>query len=133
MIASRYAVVGDYEIRFQPKPRGASLAYTLDFGTQLIRYAPATISGVSWSVVSVAGDAFPLTIVSQSFALDVSTVQLASGTPLESYSVRGQVSWSDGETDVVEFTLPIAFDANLTALFPSGIPSLETFGTPTLH
>lgn len=133
MTIQRYALAGDYEIRFPAKPRGASLSYTIDFGVQLILYAPFTISGVSWSIVSISGDPMPLTIVSQSYALGLAVVQIAAGVPLETYSVRAQISWSDGETDVIEFQLPIAFDANLTALFPIGIPSLETFGIPTVH
>ena len=128
-----YAMVGDYAIRFAPKARGASLAYSFDFTSQLAQYAPAVVSGVTWTVVAVAGDAFPLAIVAQSFALGISTVQLAGGSPLVSYSVRGQVSWSDGETDVIQFTLPIAFDPNVATLFPFGIESLETFGIPVVH
>lgn len=133
MIASRYALAGDYPIRFQSKPPGAAHDYTIDFTAMLAAETPVTISAVVWSVVAIAGDSAPLTIVSQSFSNPLAVVRLSRGVPLETYSVRGQVSWSNGETSVVSLELPIASLPNAAVIFPSSIASVETFGIATVH
>jgi len=132
MVSERYALAGDYLIRFGHKPPGAVLDYEVDFALQLIDYTPHTILDVVWSVVAVAGDARPLAMASQSFAAGLATFRLSAGTPLQAYELRGQVSWSDGETDVVAVTIPIAYLPNDTVLFPAGIETGERFGLPTV-
>jgi hypothetical protein len=132
MSAERNAVAGTYPIRFKPKTPGAALDYTLDFSAMILDAAPATLLGVAWSIVAIAGDATPLAIVAQSLTGSVSVVRLSGGVALESYSVRGQCSWSDGETSVVSFVLPIDYAPNRSNLFPLGIASAELFGIPTI-
>ncbi len=131
--STRYALAGDYAIRFQPKPPGATHDYEIDFTSLLAQQSPATVSGVAWSVAAIAGDSAPLTVASQSFDGTRSIVRLSRGVPLETYSVRGQVSWSNGETSVVAFALPIAALPNALAIFPTSIASVETFGIATVH
>jgi hypothetical protein len=133
MPTERYALAGQYKIRFKPRAPGAVLDYSIDFGAMVADIAPTTLLSVAWSVVAVPGDPKPLTVVSQSLAANVSVVRLTAGNPLSEYSVRVQCSWSDGETTVVSFALPIDFLPNAGALFPIGVPSAEIFGLPTIH
>jgi hypothetical protein len=108
MTLERYAVAGAYPIRFKAKQPTETQDYTLDFGPLAALAAPTTLTGVAWSVAPLTGDATPLTISSQPFVANVSTVRLSAGSALVQYTVSGVCTWSDGESTVVFFALPIA-------------------------
>lgn len=99
------------QINFGEQDPTGEITYDLDFTAELARNAPLTITAVSWSVHPIDGDPMPLVISASSSAPDNSTAQvrIKLGTWGYTYIVSCSRVWSDGQKDVVSFTITIAY------------------------
>lgn len=103
--------MADFELQYGPQDPAGIADYPLSFSADLFARAPLTFTALHWAIAAIAGDAAPLVIVAQTNAPDFSStvVRVSGGTLGLNYSVRCTRTWSDGEIDVVSFTLPIAY------------------------
>lgn len=98
-------------LEYDPQDPTAVIDYEIDFADEILENSPLTLASLDWAVAAIAGDLAPLSIVAQSNASDFSStvVRVTGGTIGLSYRMRCSRVWSDGERDVVSFTLPIAY------------------------
>jgi hypothetical protein len=89
------------------KDPSAQLVYSLDWATEWLPQGN-TISQVTHAVTTTAGEATPLTIVSQGIqGAGVTYVELSGGTDGEIYTVTATVTTSDSDIDRRRFRIKV--------------------------
>ena len=97
------------KLAFEPQDPTALLDYEISFADRLLAVAPATIVSLSWSVPLIDGDPAPMSIAAHTEDLPItfSRVRIGGGTLGNTYAPRCALVYSDGEEEVVSFTVQV--------------------------